>query len=432
MRDQDKTKKQIIDELIKLRQRFNKLEALAIERKLVKEKLLESEKLLRAMTESSQNGILVMNEEGKVTHMNAEFAQMWRIPEKLLKTQDAQELLTYVLDQLEDSRPFFLKEHNLSKTSKEGSDTLASKDGRVFECYSCPLIRGGKIAGSIWSFRDVTEQDRAAAALRKVHKELQIRAGAHTAELVTTHKQLRREIEDRKKAEEALQETEGHVHKLTQKLMKVQENERQSISRDLYHRIVRDLCNLKIGCETLFDNQPAVSHDIRQRASELTRILRGTIIAVRDMAYDLHPSNLDRDGLLQTVFQYCEDFSEKNDVSVDFYSGGLDDSRLDSDTEINLYRMIEESLTNIKKHADASHVIIRLVSSFPKIILRIEDNGKGFDLEKRLATALIEKRMGLHNMEERVSLLEGTMRIQSRPMQGTRILIEVPYKEKKI
>jgi PAS domain S-box-containing protein len=422
MKDQDKTKKQIIDELTNLRQRVNKLEALGTERKLVKQKIRESEELLKAMTESTEGGILVMNEEGKVTHVNAQFSEMWQIPKNALKTQDAQKLLNYVLDQLEESRPFFLKELNLSEIPKEGFDTLTSKDGRVFEHYSCQLIRGEKIAGRIWSFRDVTKRNKAAAALGKVHKELEKRAGAHTAELVSTNKQLRREIEDRKKAEEALQENEEHVHTLTQELMKVQEDERQRISRDLFDRIAQDLSTLKIGCETLFDNQPAVSHDIRQRASELTKILRGTIIAVRDMAYDLHPPSLDQVGLVQTVFQYCEDFSEKNDVSVDFYSGGMDDSRLDFDTKINLYRVIEEGLSNIKKHADASHVIIRLVSSFPNIILRIEDNGKGFDVEERL---------GLANMEERVSLLEGTMKIQSRPMQGTRILIAVPYKEKK-
>jgi signal transduction histidine kinase len=117
-------------------------------------------------------------------------------------------------------------------------------------------------------------------------------------------------------------------------------------------------------------------------------------------------------------------------VSVDFYSAGMKDLQLDFDTEINLYRLIQEGLNNIKKHAQAGHVVIRLVASSPNIILRIEDNGKGFDVERRLARSLKEKRMGLSSMEERVSLLEGKMNIRSRPSKGTKILIEVPCRER--
>jgi signal transduction histidine kinase len=72
-----------------------------------------------------------------------------------------------------------------------------------------------------------------------------------------------------------------------------------------------------------------------------------------------------------------------------------------------------------------------LIASFPDIILRIDDDGKGFDVKDRLITALNEKRMGLRSMEERVGLLNGKIRIQSRPMEGTKIFIEVPYKERK-
>jgi signal transduction histidine kinase len=120
-----------------------------------------------------------------------------------------------------------------------------------------------------------------------------------------------------------------------------------------------------------------------------------------------------------------------NGLSIDFFSAGMDDLRLDFDTEINLYRLIQEGLNNIKKHADASRVIIRLVASSPNIILRIEDDGKGFDVEGRLPRASKEKRMGLASMEERGSLLNGNLRIQSRLMEGTKILVEIPYGEKK-
>lgn len=154
-------------------------------------------------------------------------------------------------------------------------------------------------------------------------------------------------------------------------------------------------------------------------------------MVIRDLSYDLRPPSLDQLGLVRTILQYVHDFSEKTGLSVDFTSAGMDHLRLDSDTEINLYRLIQEGLNNISKHARANGATIRLIASFPNIILRIEDDGKGFDLKKRLATALNEKRMGLRGMEERVRLLEGKMRIQSRPGKGTRVLIEVPYEERK-
>jgi signal transduction histidine kinase len=106
----------------------------------------------------------------------------------------------------------------------------------------------------------------------------------------------------------------------------------------------------------------------------------------------------------------------------------MKDLKLDFDTENGLYRLIQEGLTNIKKHANADHVTIRLV---PNIILRIEDNGRGFDVQKRLATITKEKRMGIRSMEQRVKLLQGEMEILSRPMQGTKISIKIPYKDKK-
>ena len=226
--------------------------------------------------------------------------------------------------------------------------------------------------------------------------------------------------------------SEKHIHRLTQQLMKAQESERQMISRELHDCIGQDLSTLKIGIGTLLDNQPVIPAKIKQKVSEFSQILQETIMAVRDLAYTLRPASLDQLGLVKTVFQHCEDYSEKTGMTVDFVSAGMDDLRLDFDTEINLYRLIQEGLSNIRKHADANHVIIRLIASFPTIILRIEDNGKGFEVKQRLVTAQNEKRMGLRSMEERISLLGGKMGIHSRPSEGTKIVVEVPYKERNI
>jgi len=226
-------------------------------------------------------------------------------------------------------------------------------------------------------------------------------------------------------------QAEKKIRALTQEQIKVQENERNRIAKYLHDHVAQDLSSLKIGLETLFDEPQKLTPDKKKKVSEISRILQESIQSVRDLSYNLRPAGMDQLGLVRTVYQLCEDFSEKNDINVDYYSAGVKDLKLDFDTAINLYRLIQEGLNNINKHAAAKNAIVRLVASSPKIILRIEDDGRGFDVDKRLSEALKEKRMGLSNMEERVSLLAGRMDIKSQLGRGTRILIEIPWPENK-
>jgi PAS domain S-box-containing protein len=231
-----------------------------------------------------------------------------------------------------------------------------------------------------------------------------------------------RDITRRRQAEE-------HIHLLTHQLLRAQENERQKLSRDLHDTIGQDLSTLKIGIDTLLDDLPEIGARTRDKVSILSRMLQNTIATVRDLSYDLRPATLDQLGLVQTVRRYVEDFYERNEVEVDFLSAGMDDLELGYEMRITLYRLIQEGLNNVKKHAEASRVSLRLVASFPMIILQMEDDGKGFDVQNRLTEALKERCMGIRSMEERVALLGGSMRLDSRPMQGTRIRIEVPFRE---
>jgi PAS domain S-box-containing protein len=229
-----------------------------------------------------------------------------------------------------------------------------------------------------------------------------------------------RDITKHKKADEL-------IHALTQQLIKAQENERQKISRELHDRVAQDLSAARIACEMLLDDELGVSSEGHQRLYDLSEILRTTIMNVRDLSYDLRPPGLETLGLVRTLYQYCIDFAEKNALKIDFKSAGVDKLKFNFDTEINLYRIVQEGLSNIKNHAEAGNVMIKLVFSFPNIILRIEDDGKGFNMQERMEAAFKEKRMGLQNIEQRVSLLEGEIDIQSRPMKGTKISIKIPY-----
>jgi len=227
-----------------------------------------------------------------------------------------------------------------------------------------------------------------------------------------------------------MKQAEIRIQTLTHDLIKAQETERERIARDLHDRVAQDLSTSRIICETLFDKQPDVSSEVHKRVSMLSNMLQKTIQNIRDIAYDLRPSILDQLGLVRAVFRYCEEFSETVSIPVDFHPVGIDPPDLNLEMEINLYRLIQEAMNNIRKHAEATLVKINMVESFPNILLRITDNGKGFDINKHKKLELHSKSMGLRSMEERVSLLNGTMDIQSKPGSGTRILIEVPFSEK--
>ena len=364
-----------------LEQRVKKLEKEAIGCKQVEEALRKSEEKYKTLTTSSLTGIFI-HQDGRFVFVNDRFAAM--------HGYTAEELLG--------------KEYNLlihPDYRKVIAERVSKRLKGEFVPYHYEVQRLKKDGGTIWC-----EMIAAAIEYRGT--------SAIMGNIVN--------ITKRKQAEE-------HVRILTQQLMKAQENERQRIARYLHDNVAQDLSLLKIGLETLFDSTPCVSINIRKKLLELSKILKRSIAAVRDMAYDLHPPGLDQLGLIRTVYQYCEEFAEKNRLKINFFAAGMDDLSLPFDTEINLYRIIQEALWNTKKHADAVSVTLKIVASFPNIILRIEDDGKGFDINNRMVSAVKERRLGLRSMEERVGLLNGKMKIQSRPTEGTKIFIEVPYKE---
>lgn len=134
--------------------------AMAIARKRAEDEIKDSEELLRATLESTADGILVVDKNGKVTNANRRFTEMWKIPLSILGSGDDDQLLAFVLQQLIDPKAFVEKVEQLYNCSDESMDTLYFKDGRVFDRYSCPLMHEKEIAGRVWSFRDITESKK--------------------------------------------------------------------------------------------------------------------------------------------------------------------------------------------------------------------------------------------------------------------------------
>lgn len=159
-----------------------------IERLNAEKALKESQELLRATFEATADGILAVDSNDIITHLNERFIYMWRIPDEIIVHKDFNKLLDYILDQLNEPDKFLLKLRNLEKSSKDGYDMIFFKDGRIFEQYSCPLIQDGEKVGRVWSFKDITEHQHAEQELRK--SENRYREAYERAELfkdVFTH-----------------------------------------------------------------------------------------------------------------------------------------------------------------------------------------------------------------------------------------------------
>jgi two-component system cell cycle sensor histidine kinase/response regulator CckA len=150
-----------------LERRVEELEKRCLKQKALGRALRESGELLKATIEATVDGILVVDENGKILHSNKRFDQIWNIPNELMETRNDRKLLDYVLDQLLYPDKFLTKVQKLYKSTDEDFDTIYFKNGRILERKSCPLMKNKEISGRVWSFRDVTEQKQAMNALQK-------------------------------------------------------------------------------------------------------------------------------------------------------------------------------------------------------------------------------------------------------------------------
>jgi two-component system cell cycle sensor histidine kinase/response regulator CckA len=150
-----------------LEKRVKELENRSLKQSSLEQALRESEELLKATIEATADGILVVDENGKVLHANKRFAQVWNIPNELIETRDDKKLLDYVADQLLYPNEFLTKVQELYNSMDEDFDTIHFKNGQILERKSCPLMKNDKIFGRVWSFRDVTERKQAMRALQK-------------------------------------------------------------------------------------------------------------------------------------------------------------------------------------------------------------------------------------------------------------------------
>jgi two-component system sensor histidine kinase UhpB len=221
---------------------------------------------------------------------------------------------------------------------------------------------------------------------------------------------------------EALATYRGRLRALSSQVITAQEEERKRISRELHDETAQALTSLLIRLKLL---QGARDLDeVKTSAAELRELTARTLEDVRKMAVELRPTTLDHLGLVAAIEWYSRDLAERIGAPIELHSEGFA-GRLHPQVELVVYRVAQEALTNVARHAQASHVDVTLAFRDDVVEVTIEDDGRGFEMSE--ATSSRERGLGLFGMRERVELIGGTIAIDSKPGRGTRIHVTVPH-----
>lgn len=208
------------------------------------------------------------------------------------------------------------------------------------------------------------------------------------------------------------------------KVIKAQEEEKQRLSREIHDGPAQTLANIVLKaelCEKLIDID---KEKAKTEIKNLREIIRSSLTDVRKIIYDLRPMSLDDLGLIPTVERLIEQYYEETDIYVEFKVFG-NKVKLMPIIELAAFRIIQESLTNIKKHAKATMANVKIEFTKKNVNLVISDNGIGFD--KNLCPKADENSgYGLLSMQERVELLNGKFELSTKPGEGTKIIVSIP------
>lgn len=221
-------------------------------------------------------------------------------------------------------------------------------------------------------------------------------------------------------------------HYLGIKIIEAQEEERLRVARDIHDGPAQSLANVIVKAELC---EKLINIDVdrtKKELSNLKSVIRGTLGDVRKIIYDLRPMSLDDLGLVPTLEKHISIFEEDTGIEVNFKTiGSL--NNLEPAMQIALFRITQESLSNIWKHSKANTVSIILEKSMEKINLSISDNGIGFDLENyKIDHNSVSKGFGLMSIKERVELLEGVFNITSSRDYGTKLTLSLPLREESL
>ncbi|MFH1524650.1 MAG: PAS domain S-box protein [Chloroflexota bacterium] len=367
------------------------------ESKIIERALRESEERYRTLAEAVPDLIFIVDPDDCVLYVNSFSAAFIGLPPEKIVGQ---------------SREHFFPSSTNDHQKKNIQNVLASgkmsyvenestiRDRTVWLGTWLVPLRGhsGNISGVLGVSRDITRQRQADAAILQSRDLLEERVKERTADLLASQTQLRQ---------------------LTNQIVTAQEEERHRLSRELHDDAGQVLISLKYSLASTLNELPDDQQLIRQRLADSMEIVDQTMNRIREMARSLRPPVLDVGGINLSLQDYCQDFMARTQLQVDYR--GHDIPGLPDEISISLYRFVQEALTNILKHAQATQAKVRLKYHSKQISLLISDNGHGIgDLSQ-------SDGIGLLGIRERLDLLGGSLQVHSQKGQGVKLTACVPW-----
>ena len=265
----------------------------------------------------------------------------------------------------------------------------------------------------------------------------------HTAALANGNRRLEREIVRRKTGEAAIlkgkaqyqtlflesQVMQRKLRQLTHQIISAQEEERKEISRELHDEVVQTLVGINVQLSALGKGASVGLHALKEKIARTQRLVESSVNAVHRFARELRPAVLDDLGLIPALLAYGKSLAARKKIKIQLTAfDGVE--ALNSTKRTVVFRVAQEALTNVVRHAQATQVEI-VISKIPGAIrMEIRDNGKSFQVEKVLL-AHNHKRLGLVGMRERVEMVGGLLAVESTPGTGTTVRVEIPFNPEK-
>jgi len=294
--------------------------------------------------------------------------------------------------------------------------------GRDWQTTVCPQ----DLEKAREAYRQMLEEGRAELEVlgirqdRSVFWKQVVMVKAHDKQRIWMgHYCFMKDITERKQAEEALRDYAERSQILSRRLLEVQEAERRHLARELHDEVGQLLTGLRLLLNPQTDRSAV---EYRSKAVQAREIVDELLERIRSMSFDLRPAALDELGLLPALLALLESYTQRTGVVVNFRHQGLE-GRFEPEVESAAYRIAQEALTNVARHAGVVDVTVRAWSTAETLGLRVEDRGRGFDPK---VTSVTSKSAGLSGMRERVLLLNGHLYIESGPSTGTLITAELP------
>jgi signal transduction histidine kinase len=262
----------------------------------------------------------------------------------------------------------------------------------------------------------------------------------HNASLARSNRRFEREIARRRDAEERVRAgrekyrvllRDSHAMQiklrfLTRQIISAHEEERKEISRELHDEVVQTLVGINVELSALGKGASAGLHSLRAKITHTQRLVENSVNAVHRFARELRPAVLDDLGLIPALHSYSRSMAERRKIKIRLTAfAGVE--ALGGAQRTVLFRVAQEALTNVVRHARASQVKLSICAIPGAIRMEIADNGRAFAVEKTLR-ARNPKRLGLIGMKERVEMVGGTLEIESNPGRGTVVRAEIPFK----